>query len=222
MVFQNLKKTIRYTLSHILPELYPYFIFIICGAPIILSPFMILVTDLCNEIPPGISYAWELPEKDLLEFPPRKALTTEKKMVHPELYDTNDASWWRKLYLKLRHSLTGGEHTGETLVDRQMLVLAYANAGTFIAMGAWAGTVLTLYYYNVDFTSFFKDGYQKFWQPGAPSLKSTTGKTLTETDQINILASANSAYFIGIMMGQWFNLFMVKNSYTYMSRRQFK
>ena len=178
LVFQNLKKTIRYTLSHILPELYPYFVFIVFGAPIILSPFMILVTDLCNEIPPGISYAWELPEKDLLELPPRKALTNEKKMEHPELYDHSLDPWYQKLYAKFKTSIFGGPSTGESLVDRRLLLLAYVNAGTYIAFGAWAGALLTLYSYNVDFSSFFNNGFKLYWQVGAPNLKSTTGKTV--------------------------------------------
>ena len=175
LVFQNLKKTIRYTLSHIVAELSPYFIFIVLGAPIILSPFMILITDLCNELPPAISYDWELPEKDLLDFPPRKALTSEKKMEHPELFVHTDIPWYKKAWRKFKHSLSGGVSTGETLVDKRLLILAYCSGGIFIAIGAWSGTLLTLYYYNIEFSSFFNEGFKTYWQPGAPNLKTTTG-----------------------------------------------
>lgn len=70
----------------------------------------------------------------------------------------------QKTLLEVEAFLTGGDHTGETLVDRKLLVLAYAYAGTFTAMGAWAGTLLTLYFYNVNLDTFFKEGFSKNWQ----------------------------------------------------------
>ena len=43
---------------------------------------------------------------------------------------------------------------------------------------------------------------------------------MNDVEQVYILDATNSAYFIGIMIGQWFNLFMVKSVYTYPSKIQ--
>ena len=133
---------------------------------------MILITDLCNEIPPGISFAWEPEEKNLLELPPRKALVTAQTMTKPEILEHRDK---KSLFERFKNIFKYELHTGEVLVDGRLLLLAYLNAGTFIAIGAYANALLTLNYYNVNFSDFF-GGVKTYWMAGSPELLNTLGE----------------------------------------------
>jgi sodium/potassium-transporting ATPase subunit alpha len=95
LIFVNLKKSIRYTLTHIMPEVLAFLIFIIFGIPLPVSSILILFFDLGVEIGPAISYAYELPEGDLMRVPPRKALIKVAKPKSPE--ETKKRRWfWQK------------------------------------------------------------------------------------------------------------------------------
>lgn len=91
LIFVNLKKSIRYTLTHIMPEVLSFLIFIIFAIPLPLSSILVLMVDLGAELGPAISYAWELPEGDLMLVPPRKALVKAKPAPKPK-----KKHWWNR------------------------------------------------------------------------------------------------------------------------------
>lgn len=91
LIFVNLKKSVRYTLTHIMPEVLSFLIFIIFAIPLPLSSILVLMFDLGVELGPAISYAWELPEGDLMLVPPRKALVKAKPAIKPK-----KMHWWNK------------------------------------------------------------------------------------------------------------------------------
>ena len=78
LIFANLKKSIRYTLTHSTPEISAFVVFVLLGIPAPISSILVLLIDLGTELGPAISYAFEYPEGDLMLVPPRKVLTTEK------------------------------------------------------------------------------------------------------------------------------------------------
>jgi len=71
-VFENLKKSIAYTLSSNIPEIFPFLIFMIANIPIPLTTVLILFIDLCTDMIPAISFAWEATESDLMKQRPRR------------------------------------------------------------------------------------------------------------------------------------------------------
>jgi sodium/potassium-transporting ATPase subunit alpha len=75
LVFDNLKKSIAYTLSSNVPELFPFIFFIILGIPLALGTITIICIDLGTDILPAISLAYEEPETDLMKRPPRNPFT---------------------------------------------------------------------------------------------------------------------------------------------------
>ena len=79
LIFANLKKSIRYTLTHSTPEISAFVVFVLLGIPAPISSILVLLIDLGTELGPAISYAFEYPEGDLMLVPPRKVLTTEKQ-----------------------------------------------------------------------------------------------------------------------------------------------
>lgn len=71
IVFDNLKKSIAYTLTSNIPEIAPFLFSIIASCPLPLSTIMILAIDLGTDMYPAISMAYEGPESDIMKRRPR-------------------------------------------------------------------------------------------------------------------------------------------------------
>ncbi|KAL3662046.1 hypothetical protein V7S43_012853 [Phytophthora oleae] len=71
VIFDNLKKTIVYTLTHLWPEIMPVAINLALGMPAGMTSLQILSIDLGTELGPAISIAYEGAEQDLMQRPPR-------------------------------------------------------------------------------------------------------------------------------------------------------
>jgi sodium/potassium-transporting ATPase subunit alpha len=91
VVFDNLKKSITYTLTSNIPELTPFLVFIIIQCPLPLTTILILLIDLGTDFVPAVSFAYELPELDIMNRMPRNpkfdSLVTAKVIFHA--YVTN-------------------------------------------------------------------------------------------------------------------------------------
>ncbi|XRB13570.1 sodium/potassium-transporting ATPase subunit alpha [Pseudoscourfieldia marina] len=82
IIFDNLKKSISYTLTSNIPEIGPFLAFIIIQIPLPLSTILILCVDLGTDMVPAISLAYELKEADIMNRPPR---TTADRLVNRKL-----------------------------------------------------------------------------------------------------------------------------------------
>uniref|UniRef100_A0A914V3R2 Cation-transporting P-type ATPase N-terminal domain-containing protein n=1 Tax=Plectus sambesii TaxID=2011161 RepID=A0A914V3R2_9BILA len=72
LLYDNLKKTIAYTLTHFVPEVVPIILNLALGFPPGFTSLQILSVDLASEIAPAISLAYESSERDIMKKPPRK------------------------------------------------------------------------------------------------------------------------------------------------------
>lgn len=75
IIFDNLKKSICYTLAHLLPEIFPFLINAVAQIPLALTSVLILCIDLGTEMAPAISLAYEKGEKDVMVRRPRNVKT---------------------------------------------------------------------------------------------------------------------------------------------------
>ena len=75
LIFDNLKKSIAYTIQSNIPEITPFLAFIIFAIPLPLTTFLILAIDLGTDMIPAISMAYEKPEADIMKRPPRNSKT---------------------------------------------------------------------------------------------------------------------------------------------------
>jgi sodium/potassium-transporting ATPase subunit alpha len=73
LIFDNLKKSIAYTLSSNIPELAPFLAFMVIRIPLPLPTIMILCVDLGTDLIPAISLAYEEAEADIMLRRPRNA-----------------------------------------------------------------------------------------------------------------------------------------------------
>jgi len=84
LIFDNLKKSIAYTLTSNIPEIWPFIFFIIFSVPLPLTTVLILCIDLGTDMVPAIAFAYEHPELDIMERYPRNAkcdFLVGKKMI---------------------------------------------------------------------------------------------------------------------------------------------
>jgi sodium/potassium-transporting ATPase subunit alpha len=85
LVFDNLKKSIAYTLSSNIPEIAPFLCFITIRTPSPLTTILILAVDLGTDMIPAISMAYENAESDIMLRKPRDAKTDRlvtKKLIY--------------------------------------------------------------------------------------------------------------------------------------------
>nr|CAD7260090.1 unnamed protein product [Timema shepardi] len=75
LIFDNLKKSIAYTLTSNIPEISPFLAFILCDIPLPLGTVTILCIDLGTDMVPAISLAYEEAETDIMQQSPRNPLT---------------------------------------------------------------------------------------------------------------------------------------------------
>ena len=73
LIFDNLKKSIAYTLSSNIPEISPFLFFMMFQIPQPLSTVLILCIDLGTDMLPAISFAYENPELDIMDRYPRNS-----------------------------------------------------------------------------------------------------------------------------------------------------
>ncbi|XP_067123048.1 sodium/potassium-transporting ATPase subunit alpha-like isoform X2 [Centruroides vittatus] len=71
LIFDNLKKSIAYTLTSNIPEITPFLFFILCDIPLPLGTVTILCIDLGTDLVPAISLAYEQAESDIMKRRPR-------------------------------------------------------------------------------------------------------------------------------------------------------
>jgi sodium/potassium-transporting ATPase subunit alpha len=73
LIFDNLKKSIAYTLASNIPEIWPFIFFIVAQVPLPLTTVLILCIDLGTDMIPAITYAYENPELDIMDRFPRNS-----------------------------------------------------------------------------------------------------------------------------------------------------
>jgi len=171
LIFVNLKKSIQYVVTHIIPEVIPYVLNVVVPIPLFLGTLQILMIDLGFELFSALSYAWEPPETDkgLMKVPPRKPVTEESKerlrkrnaaraaaslTVHqdPESGKDTEPSMLQVLRHSLKKPFTGAfwaqkfeKPEGEVLVDGNVLSWAYLEAGVIEAIGCMTASFVVIY-----------------------------------------------------------------------------
>ena len=81
LIFDNLKKSIAYTLTSNIPEISPFLLFILADIPLPLGTVTILCIDLGTDMVPAISMAYEEAESDIMKRMPRYL----KKIIIPPI-----------------------------------------------------------------------------------------------------------------------------------------
>ena len=71
MIFDNLKKSIAFSLASNVPEIIPFLVFIVFDIPLPFTILLLLCIELGTNIVPAMSFAIENPENDILDITPK-------------------------------------------------------------------------------------------------------------------------------------------------------
>lgn len=154
LIFENLKKSIRYTLTHIFPEVSSLATVAICGIPFPFPALLILVFDVFCEPGPAISFSTEPAPVDFMKLKPRKPA---RRALLPESAEA------RKSWLGRINRLYRVKIEGEKLFDREMICWCFLQGGIFLAVGCFAAYILTFILNDVPLSSLWR-GVNKYFE----------------------------------------------------------
>ncbi|KAJ1883105.1 hypothetical protein H4R99_000924 [Coemansia sp. RSA 1722] len=228
LIFANLKKSIRYTLTHSTPEVIPQILYIIVPLPAMITSIMILVIDLGFEVLAALTYAWEPSESPtgLMKLPPRKPVTVrsiaqkrarEARQAASALPE--NATWIRRVGRALRAPFTRNwwldrfEKTdGEELVDGDLLSWSYLEAGLISAISLLVVFFVILNHHGISPRQarlMANDTNNTYFNKDSPTY-TYNGREFTGTDQFYALNEARTGVLFSIYILQVFNLFICK------------
>ena len=195
LIFDNLKKCICYVLSSNVPELIPFLLFIAMKIPLSIETIMIILIDVGTDIAPAVALAYEEPEALIMEIPPR----------------------------------TRDNH----LVGMKMMMMGYCTIGVIITFGAYFAWCYVYYDHGFDISSLMGAGVnvRMSWEE-MPQENRDFFQTLCENNEmyqedqviiqgkncqsdfmeyfLELMAVAQSAFFMTVVWGQIGNLFVRK------------
>jgi sodium/potassium-transporting ATPase subunit alpha len=176
LIFDNLKKTIAYTLTHLWPEIAPVAINLAFGLPAGLTSLQILSVDLFTELGPAISLAYEGAERDIMRRPPRD-LAKDK------------------------------------LMTSSLILYSYLIAGMIEFAGCFLSYASAFWIYGISLTDVYNGG-DNHWKVSTEQHPTEVfcsgGKCFDETQQLDIIGRARGSWYVGLVIGQFFNIWMCK------------
>jgi sodium/potassium-transporting ATPase subunit alpha len=175
--------------------------------PLPLSAILILVTDLGFELALALSFAWDVSESKtgLMKLPPRKPVTEHSVARIKQEQQTGKPGFFARLVQNWKDPIDE-----ETLVDGEALSWGYLEAGTLETIGCLVCYFFAMWWgYGVTPADAVK--YGDIWSSRAvPTVELQNGRSLDFQEREQCLAMGQSAFYIGIMFQQSFNLFANK------------
>ncbi|KAJ2077754.1 hypothetical protein H4R24_004941 [Coemansia sp. RSA 988] len=234
LIFANLKKSIRYTLSHSTPEVLPQILYVIVPVPVMLTSIMILTIDLGFEIFAALTYAWEPAESanGLMKLPPRKpvsmhsiAMLRARRARRPPLpvdpitgepvvpgRITRMARAVRAPFTRMWWQERFERSEAEVLVDGDLLSWAYLEAGLISAISLTTVFFVVLNSYGISprqAQAMAKDTSITYFNKDSPNY-TYNGRTFSGEEQFYALNGARTGLIFSIYILQVFNLFICK------------
>ncbi|KAF9199604.1 hypothetical protein BGZ49_010252 [Haplosporangium sp. Z 27] len=225
LIFTNLKKSIQYTITHSMPEVIPNLLYVIASIPLPINAMLILVIDLGFELLLSLTFAWDKPESStgLMRLTPRKPVTPasierrrrlaaralptvfddeSKEEIKPSFstrFQHNFKAMFTAVYWREKFEST----EDEILVDARLLSWAYLEVGIIETIGALV-TFFVVFYKEAGITPAM-----------AVTMQKANAFSGADADPANkeLLAKAQSSFYLGIMIMQLFNMFACKCRY---------
>ena len=235
LIFQNLKKSIQYTVTHTMPQVWANLLNVAVPLPLMMSNILILLTDLGFELILSLTYIWDESESKtgLMKLLPRKPVTKEsmerskrdnlaKENQKLEAHSIFTATYWTTfwshkflpIFTKAYWDRIFEPPMGEHLVDSNLMSWAYLEAGSISAIGCITSFFVAIYYHwkvtpfdLVEHADLFDSNE---WGLN-DNIQLVNGETLSSLEQAKkVVATGQSAYYISLFILQCFNLFICK------------
>eukprot|EP00762_Andalucia_godoyi_P004318 ANDGO_05481.mRNA.1 Sodium/potassium-transporting ATPase subunit alpha len=235
LIFENLKKSIAYTLTHIIVEVIPILLNLFLQFPIPILPLCILVVDLGTELFPAATFAYEDEESNLLALEPRvSVLPCGPDSARRSLQDKGEKTPQSKIAMDMESQLQRSPSLGagdivdakptivsqvrdehekrERLIDVPLVIYSYIFMGLLETCGCVLSYFLVFYVdAGITPSDLFRSGGKYFSTTTTDDFVTNSGShRYTPSEQLSILANAQSAYFIGLVLLQIIHLFLSK------------
>ena len=152
LIFENLKKSIRYTLTHIFPEVSSLATVAIVGLAFPLPALLILVFDVFCEIGPAMSFATEPAPMDFMKLKPRKIPRMKRKVDRSSPSQSKSYSViWARIKGLYRIKIEG-----QSLFDGELIFWTFFQGGIFVALGAFSAYFLTMIWQEVPLSALWR------------------------------------------------------------------
>lgn len=180
LIFDNLKKSIAYTLTSNVPQLIPFLAFITLQIPLPLTTVLILCIDLGTDIFPAIALAYEKSESDIMKRPPRNSKKDHLMNSRVVSFSTlqlgvmqSFAGFFAYLVIMSDYglapqtlpNLSAGAHFGtERIVDQRWLYIVQPkpSRSAFDAVWFTRGNPMFVKYFVADHPGFLQQAEDRF------------------------------------------------------------
>lgn len=173
--------------------------------------------DVGSEIGPALSFAKEPAELNLLKLKPRK-------MLKPKWDKPVPHTIWNRFKHTIKRILISPfqlRQTGESLIDSEMIRWVYLQGGVIEAIGCYGAYLITFAMRGVPLNLLWRST-EILFTPSSASIMLTNGQIANASEQVLIRKEAESSYYLSIIIGQLFNLFVTKSRYRYPSLKSLK
>jgi len=177
LLFANLKKSVAYTLAHLVPEILPVILWAFVGIPQAMGTLFSVFVDLFTELAPSSAFAYEKEESLIMLVPPRNT-KTDKLLTLPMM-----------LYAYLQTGL---------------MVFAGCFYVYFITFQEFGVSAKDIFYTHGHYFNVPQD--VESGGPGGDFYNSE-GRRYTPDDQNYIMQKVWSAWYLQIVIGQAIHFF---------------
>jgi len=206
IIFDNLKKSIAYTLSSNIPEIAPFLLYVVAEMPLPLPTPLILCVDLGTDMAPAISMAYETKESNIMTRKPRDP---EKDNLV-----TGRLVLFAYLQIGLLQAIAG--------FYAYMVVLWDAvGIHPYSLVGLEEDNSFSEKDLYLSCCTYDKCGYHWPWEKAVYAAEYCPGiaesewllTDLPRFERLEALRAAQTAYFISIIVVQWADLLICKTRY---------
>ncbi|KAJ6637038.1 Sodium/potassium-transporting ATPase subunit alpha [Pseudolycoriella hygida] len=228
LIFDNLKKSIAYTLTSNIPEISPFLAFILCDIPLPLGTVTILCIDLGTDMVPAISLAYETAESDIMKRPPRNPFQDKLVPAISLAYETAESDIMKRqprnpFSDKLVPAISLAYEAPESdimkrqprdpyrdnLVNRRLISMAYGQIGMIQAAAGFFVYFVIMAENGFLPTKLF--GIRETWDSKAVNdLTDSYGQEWTYRDRKTLEYTCHTAFFVSIVVVQWADLIVCK------------
>ena len=230
VIYENLRKCVRYVISHIMPVSVGLGVFVITLIPIPITPLLIMVIDLLADIWPAVAFAWEPAEGDIMRHqprnidnvktpteidsppPPTTAIGENGPHQDPVVSSGPVVEVPRNRLIAFLHRIYADPIKGKSLVDTPTVLWAFAQAGIISSVACFGAYLIGVAFSHLPWNLLF-NSFLTYFTPTSPPLLLTNGVIADANAQIQINRRLSTAYFLTIMIVQYFNAFVCKHRY---------
>lgn len=215
----NLRKSIKYIIMHITPQLLALAFFSFLGTPLPISPILLIFLNYTVEVLPSKFFSYEEPEFNLMIEPPLIRPSEIREIDHSIILGENQNTqrpFISELYNNIARYLF--QRSVYPLID---ISWAMVLSSIISGIGCMMAFFIVLYESQVPVSKMFFVA-NKYFQYDSPGLRLRNNTTAYFERQLDILFTGQSSFFVGLMICQLSNMLVCRREKLYFFSKFFR